>query len=343
MEKYEENQSINWYPGHMFKTKNEIKSTLNMVDLILEIIDARIPKSSSNNDLNEIIKNKEKIIILNKADLADENQNKKWIKYFKEKENVLAISVNSLENKDIENIKKEIMNLEIVKDKINSQKEKGISNPSINIMIVGIPNVGKSTILNKMIKKNSQSVKNKPGETKKNQWFRTSDNINILDTPGLLWPKLEGNSGMFLASVGSVKKELVDKVEVACFIIKKIIEKNYSKYLEERYNLKEQNGDNLKLAIKTDNEIKKVKQEKKQSNGKDEINQELIYKLEDLYFMYNVNVYNVFNDIGKKRGFLRKGNSVDEEKTADVIINEFQKGTIGRITLEHLDCEDKNF
>lgn len=335
MDRYDENQTINWYPGHMHKTKNEIKSTLNMVDLILEIIDARIPSSSSNSDLKDIIKNKEKIIILNKSDLADEEQNKKWIKYFREKEKTSAILVNALENKSIENIKKEILNLKVVKEKIDLQKQKGIENPSINIMIVGIPNVGKSTILNKMIKKSSQSVKNKPGETKKNQWFRTRENINILDTPGLLWPKLEGNSGMFLASVGSVKRELIDSIEVACFIIKKIIEKKYTEYLEERYNLKDKFAYNLNLAIKIDDDIKKCKNELKQNKS-----EELSYKLEDLYFMYNINVYNVFNDIGKKRGFLRKGNSIDEEKTADVIINEFQKGNIGRITLEHLDRED---
>lgn len=334
----EQNKSefnINWYPGHMYKTKNEIKEIISSVDIVLEIRDARIPKSSSNRDIKEIISNKSHIILLNKKDLADESETRKWIKYLEE-ENVSVLDIDASSKKDLKLIKEKIFSNNKIKEKNIKAKEKGINNPSINILILGIPNVGKSTLINNFVGKKSQEVKNVPGVTKKNKWIRTDENINILDTPGILWPKLIGETGLMLSAVGSVKMDLIPRVETANFLIKKIIENGYYNNLIERYGLNFPNDleDFLRINKNIDivkNNIRILSKDKKNNEEKIE---EYKYKLEDYKFIYNTKIYELFIKIGKKRGFLQKGNNIDEEKTAVMLINEFQKGILGKITLE---------
>ena len=326
------NLNINWYPGHMYKTKEELKELIKKVDLVLEIRDARIPFSSSNEDLKEIIKNKEKIIILNKADLADDKITEEWVQYLEKTEKSKTLAVNSMEQKDISKIKNEIKNLNIVKEKKQIQNEKGIVNPKINIIIVGIPNSGKSTIINKLVGKNSQNVQNIPGVTKKNKWIRTKENINILDTPGVLIPKLDEKTGIKLAIIGSIKASLFDAIEIASYLLKNIIHMGYIKELSDRYKIDIEYIENIKKY-----EEKILKEKEKYLQEKCE--EEFYNNLENLYFEYNIKIYELMKEIGEKRGFLKKGNDIDDEKTSNILLNEFQKGLIGKISLERSQDE----
>lgn len=321
------NLNINWYPGHMFKTKEQLKEITKKIDMVIEVLDARIPFSSSNADLKEITKNREKIIILNKSDLADDEISNNWVYFLQKKEQCNVIKINALDQKDINKLKIMIKSANILKEKIKKAEEKGIKNPNIKVMIVGIPNCGKSTIINKIVGKNSQDVKNIPGVTKNNKWIRTKDNINILDTPGVLLPRLEENVGINLAAIGSIKLDLFDKIEICSYLLKNIIKMDYLEGLSNRYNI----DMNFLKEIK-DLEFKISKQ--KEFTSDNDLN-----KLEDLYFKYNIKIYELMKRIGKNRGFIKKGNEIDDEKVATTVLNEFQKGMLGKISLERITDE----
>ena len=225
---------IQWYPGHMAKAKREITEAAKLVDVIIEIIDARIPKSSRNPILNEIIGNKPRVIVLNKADLADENKNKEWVQKFKTN-NQIAVIVDSNQGKGVKNVVDAA--LELMKDKMEKQIEKGRTGASIKAMIVGIPNVGKSTFINKIAKKQTAEVGNKPGVTRKNQWVRLNDNIQLLDTPGVLWPKFDNEeTARHLAYIGSIKDDILDVDELALELLKELVKK-YKANVYERYKI----------------------------------------------------------------------------------------------------------
>lgn len=225
---------IQWYPGHMAKARREITDAARLVDVIIEIIDARIPKSSRNPILNEIIGNKPRVIVLNKADLADDKMNKEWIKKFKTN-NQVAVIVDSNQGKGVRNVVDAC--LELMKDKMDKQIEKGRTGASIKAMIVGIPNVGKSTFINKIAKKQTAEVGNKPGVTRRNQWVRLDDNIQLLDTPGVLWPKFDNEEiARRLAYIGSIKDEILDVEELALELLKELV-KNYKGNVYERYKI----------------------------------------------------------------------------------------------------------
>ena len=184
--------SVVWYPGHMLKAKNDIKATMKLIDIVIEVLDARIPLSSQNPIIDELAQNKQRIVVLNKADLADNDITDKWITHFQEKD-VSCIAVNSDNPQDIKKIVNEIKKKGefIYKNKVENLNLD--YKPIYRVLIAGIPNVGKSTIINKIAKRNAADVSNKPGVTKKNQWIRVESNIELLDTPGLLWPRLDDN------------------------------------------------------------------------------------------------------------------------------------------------------
>ena len=226
--------SINWYPGHMAKARREITEASKQVDVVIEIIDARIPKSSRNPILNEIIGNKPRVIVLNKADLADNEANKEWVKKFKTN-NQIAVIVDSNQGKGVRNVVDAC--LELMKDKMERQIEKGRTGMSIKAMIVGIPNVGKSTFINKIAKKQTAEVGNKPGVTRRNQWVRLDDNIQLLDTPGVPWPKFDNDeTAKHLAYIGSIKDEILDVDELALDLLKELVKK-YKTNVYERYKI----------------------------------------------------------------------------------------------------------
>lgn len=226
--------NINWYPGHMARARREIGEAVKLVDVVFEIIDARIPRASRNPILNEIIGEKPRVIVLNKADLADKEATQKWIKYFNSK-NQIAVVADSNQGNGIKEATDAAYKL--MADKISKQVEKGRTGAGIKAMIVGIPNVGKSTFINKATKKQTAEVGNKPGVTRKNQWVRLSENINLLDTPGVLWPKFDDEVlARHLAYIGTIKDEILDTEELALRLIEELLV-NHKRELYARYKI----------------------------------------------------------------------------------------------------------
>ena len=290
---------LNWYPGHMAKTKKQIIEDLKLIDVVVEILDARIPISSRNPDIAEYTKNKKKVIVLNKFDLADEKQNAKWIEYFKEND-IEAVLVNSNSG---EGINKAISKIEEVYSNGKSQYEnKGRIGKAIRVMILGIPNVGKSSFINRISKKNSATVGNKPGVTRQKQWIRINQNIELLDTPGVLWPKFQSEEvALNLAYTGSIKDDVLETIEIGFSLLSLLINKHLDKLIE-RYKL-------------TPSELEEI-------NNMD--------------IAENEKVLEVMHLIGKRRGALISGGNIDEEKVAKIILDDFRSGKIGRITLEEI-------
>ena len=203
-----EMQTIQWFPGHMTKTKRQMQSSLKLVDAVAEIIDARIPVSSRNPDLAKLVQNKPRVILLNKCDMANQTATKMWIDYFK-KQNLVAIPVDCKSGRGLDKFAPAVNT--VMSHKIARLKEKGMVNPTIRIMIVGIPNVGKSSFINKMVKKNRAKVEDRPGVTRGNQWYTIAKNLEMLDTPGVLWPKFDDKTvGEHLAFTGAVKDQILD-------------------------------------------------------------------------------------------------------------------------------------
>ena len=203
-----EMQTIQWFPGHMTKTKRQIQSSLKLVDAVAEIIDARIPVSSRNPDLAKLVQNKPRVILLNKCDMANQTATKMGIDYFK-KQNLVAIPVDCKCGRGLDKFAPAVNT--VMSHKIARLKEKGMVNPTIRIMIVGIPNVGKSSFINKMVKKNRAKVEDRPGVTRGNQWYTIAKNLEMLDTPGVLWPKFDDKTvGEHLAFTGAVKDQILD-------------------------------------------------------------------------------------------------------------------------------------
>ena len=289
---------LNWYPGHMAKTKKQIQEDLKLIDVVIEILDARIPVSSQNPDIAQWTKNKKKIVILNKADLAEEKQNEKWVEHYK-KQGIIAILTDSNSGKGVPETIRQIE--KIMQEDKETFSNKGRVGKSIRVMIVGIPNVGKSSFINRITKKSSTAVGNRPGVTRQKQWVRVKENIELLDTPGILWPKLEPQEVAFhLAFTGTIKDDNLEKTEIAYFLLKYLLE-NKRESIINRYGIS--------------NEII----EEKLSN-------------EDQ--MENENILEILYEIGKKRGAIISGGKIDEEKVSNILIDDFRTGKLGRITLE---------
>ena len=289
--------SINWFPGHMAKTKRQIIEDLKLIDIIVEILDARIPISSQNLDVKQYAKNKKRIVVLNKSDLADEQETKKWVEYFK-KRGIVAIITDSATGKNVNELIKQVQL--IAKDDKEKFLTKGRIGKSVRIMIVGIPNVGKSSIINKLNKKNIAQVGNRPGVTKQKQWIRLQDGIDLMDTPGVLWPKFESQEvGLKLAFSGTIKDDILEKTEIAFELVKYLLD-NYLKNIVERYKLNEEEV----KTILTNNEEK------------------------------NNAILEIIDMIAKKRGAILSGGRIDYEKISIIILDEFRSGKLGRITLE---------
>ena len=284
--------NINWYPGHMAKTKRQIQEDLKLIDVVVELLDSRIPISSRNPDINTLVQGKKKIIVLNKSDLANEKETIKWMEYFKtQKIPVVITDANSGKG-----IKEVIKQAELImKDELDKREEKGRTGRKIRIMILGIPNVGKSSFINRLANKNSLEVGNKPGVTRKKQWIKISNSIELLDTPGVLWPKFESDEvALNLAYTGTIKDDVLEKTDVAFYFLKYMLENEIDK-LVSRYNLNKQ---------------------------------------EILNVLENQIIYDIMLKIGKSRGAVVSGGNVDDVKTANIILEDFRSGKLGRITLE---------
>lgn len=288
----ENNMNINWYPGHMAKTRRQIENDLKIIDVVIELLDARIPISSRNPDIKKLTQNKKKIILLNKSDLSDEKTNKEWVQVLSKEAPVILTDANS--GKGVDKISKKID--ELMKEEIERQAARGRINKTIRVMILGIPNVGKSSLINRISKKTSLEVGNRPGVTKSKQWIRIGKNQELLDTPGVLWPKFENEEiALNLAFTGTIKDDIIEKIEVAYELLK-ILYRDYKENVLERYKI-------------TEEELEAIKNE-------------------DNF------IYELMKIIGKKRGALVSGGNTDDEKVARIILDDFRNCKLGKISLE---------
>lgn len=298
MEQNTSKMNINWYPGHMAKTKKQIIQDLKLIDIVIEILDARIPISSQNPDVKNMIGNKKKIVLLNKCDLADEKENIKWVKYF-EKQGIKAILTDANLGKGISETIRAIEST--MKDELDDKAAKGRVGKSIRVLVLGIPNVGKSSFINRISKKTSAQVGNRPGVTKQKQWIRVSNNIELLDTPGVLWPKFESEEvALNLSYTGTIKDDILEKTEIAFYLLKFLIN-NYKSNVSDRYKI---NETDIEAIMKNSNQTQ------------------------------NDNVLEIMNLIGKKRGAIVSGGNVDEEKVANILLDDFRTCKLGKISLE---------
>lgn len=276
--------NINWYPGHMKKTIEDIEKKLKLVDFVIEIIDSRIPYSSRNPLFKDLLKNKKRLLIFNKSDLSDPKLNEEWMEKITD-ENNFAISYNAMKPNVNLVVKK---SEELMVDEIKKFEDKGLKKGPLRAMIVGIPNSGKSTFINSISGTKSARTGNRPGVTKTNQWIKIHSKLHLLDTPGVLWPKFEEKVGLNLAFTGAIKDEIMDRETLALKLIEKL--KNIAPAsLEERY------------------------------------------KISDIKEMSPLEI---MDEIGKNRGALMRGGLIDYEKVSGIVLDEFRKGTLGRITLE---------
>lgn len=228
--------TIQWFPGHMAKARREVTEKLKLVDIIFELVDARIPVSSANPMLQEIIQQKQRLILLNKTDMADPELTKQWIRHYAE-EGQKALAINSQEGRGLNEIVQAAE--EVLKEKRDRRKAKGLKPRAIRAMILGIPNVGKSTLINRLAKRNIAKTGNTPGVTRGQQWIKVGKDLELLDTPGILWPKFEDQEiGYKLALTGAIKDSLLNMQDIAVFALR-YLEKHYPNRLKERYNLEE--------------------------------------------------------------------------------------------------------
>lgn len=274
-----------WYPGHMTKAKRMMQENIKLIDLVIELVDARIPLSSRNPDIDELGKNKARLVLLNKADLAEDKWNDVWAEYFKKK-GFSVVKVNSRKGGGIKSIQGVIR--EACAEKIERDRKRGILNRPVRAMVVGIPNVGKSTFINALAGKACAKTGNKPGVTKGKQWIRLNKQVELLDTPGILWPKFEDQEvGLKLAFIGSIKDEVLQTEELAAELIH-FLRTAYPEVLADKYDIEMDEDD-----------------------------------------------YVVLNRIAKSRNCIVRGNELDTEKAALLLLDDFRNGKFGRLTLEY--------
>lgn len=273
-----------WYPGHMTKAKRMMQENIKLIDIVIELVDARIPFGSRNPDIDQLAQNKSRLILLNKTDLADSRKTELWEQYFKEK-GFFVGKVNSQKGTGVKAVQGIVM--EACKDKIERDRKRGIKNRPIRAMIAGIPNVGKSTFINSLVGKACAKTGNKPGVTKGKQWIKLNKNIELLDTPGILWPKFEDQTvGLHLALIGSIKEEILNREEMAMELIPFLV-KEYPGILAGRYQVDEES-----------------------------------------------NTLKILEQIAENRHCKEKGNQLDYEKAAHILLEEYRNGKLGKISLE---------
>lgn len=283
--------NIQWYPGHMAKTRRQMLANLKNIDIVCEVVDARIPMVSRNPDMDEIAGAKPRMIILNRIDLAAPDETRRWAAYFRAK-GWAVLETDSQHGKGTEKFATAAR--EVLADKIAQWNEKGQTGRAVRVMVVGIPNVGKSTFINRILGRKSAKAADKPGVTRGAQWFRVGDGIDLLDTPGILWPKFDDErTGLLLASTGAVKDDILDVETLACKLFE-ILAVRAPEAIVSRY----------KLTLPAPGE--------------------------EVDFLG----YTLLEQAGRKRGFMIRGGEIDTGRMARVFLDEYRGGVLGRITLE---------
>lgn len=288
--------SVQWFPGHMAKTRRLIQSNLKLVDAVVEMTDARIPISSRNPEMDRLVGSKPRLVILNKCDAADETANSMWLDYYKRK-GIMSIATDCRSGKGVNKFLPSLK--ELLKEQISVWNSKGMVGRPIRIMIVGIPNVGKSSFINRLAGSKRAKVEDRPGVTRGKQWVSIGNEIELLDMPGVLWPKFEDKTvGEHLAFTGAVKDDVMDLEYLACRLLQFLYEK-YPDNIIKRYNI----------------------------------------SLDDIYeddmSMSNCSLgFEILERIGKKRGFLVSGGEINTERAAITVVDEFRSGKLGRLSIE---------
>ena len=273
-----------WYPGHMTKAKRAMQEDIKLIDVVIELVDARIPVSSKNPDIEQLAQNKSRILLLNKSDMADPAVTEKWIRSYEEK-GYLTLAVNSKKKNELKKVNQLIQ--KACQEKIERDRRRGILNRPVRAMIAGIPNVGKSTFINSFAGKACTKTGNKPGVTKGKQWIRLNKQVELLDTPGILWPKFEDQTvGQHLAFIGSIKDELIQSVDLALDLIEFLIPE-YPGVLAEHYQVQE---------------------------GLDSVE--------------------VLKELAENRGCIQRGNELNYDKAAFLLLDDFRNGRLGNLTIE---------
>lgn len=286
--------NIQWYPGHMTKARRAMKEDMKLIDLIIELVDARVPVSSRNPDIDELGRQKARLVLLNKADLAGEGANEAWVRWFRG-QGVQAVKLDSRSRAGLKQIQAAVQ--EACREKIERDKKRGILNRPVRAMVVGIPNVGKSTFINSYAGKACARTGNKPGVTKGNQWIRLNKSLELLDTPGILWPRFESQEvGLHLALIGSINDQILDRQQLGAELICLLAER-YPLALAQRYG-----------EIGAGGHLVQV-------DGLEE-------------------AAGILEEIARARGCLMKGGQCDLKKAADLLLDDFRSGRLGRITLE---------
>ena len=281
-------QTVQWFPGHMAKTRRQINECLPLVDCVTEILDARVPLASRNPELDALTERKPRIVLLNKCDMADEETTQRWIEWFRAR-GQFALAVDCRSGKGLNRY--HALVCRVLADKIEANEARGMAGKALRVMVVGIPNTGKSSFINRMAGKNRAKVADRPGVTRQNQWFAIGNGIELLDTPGVLWPKFDDPAvGDKLAFIGSVKDEVTDSETMACRLIA-VLQFDHAQLLCERYKLQE----------------------------KDVAGEE---------------PYTVLERIGEKRGMKGRGGSIDTERAAVTLLDEYRAGKLGRLSIE---------
>lgn len=294
--------NIQWYPGHMTKARRAMKEDMKLIDLVIELVDARVPFSSRNPDIDELAAGKARMVLLNKADLADEAKNAAWAALFESR----GIHVAKIDARNKGNLKQvQAVIQEACKEKIERDRRRGILNRPIRTMVVGIPNVGKSTFINSFAGKACAKTGNKPGVTKGNQWIRLNKTLELLDTPGILWPRFEDQTvGLHLALIGSINDQILNREELAWELIG-LLEQIYPGVLAERY------GDDAEGETEDNGAWKELSKEEQ-----------------------NLKANRMLERIAKNRACLMKGGELDLARASALLLDEFRSGKLGRLSLE---------
>lgn len=286
--------NIQWYPGHMTRTRRRMADSLKQVDAVCEVVDARIPQVSRNPDMDEIAGNKPRLLVLNRTDLADPEATKQWAAFYRH-QGYAVLTTDAKSGAGVAKFSAAVRSL--LAEKIKVWNEKGQTGRSVKVMVVGIPNVGKSTFINKVLGRKSAKAADKPGVTRGQQWFRVESGLELLDTPGILWPKLDDErTGIYLAATGAVKDDILDVETLGCRLME-ILYRKAPQLLVNRY----------KIQLPTEDEA------------------------------FDFLGYELLMRAGRKRGFLISGGEIDTERMARILLDEFRGGKLGRITLETPD------